>query len=400
MPRHLLSARRVTALLSGGKPRRHGDGGCLYLQVNGPDRGSWVFMPKRGGKQRPIGLGSARDVSLKDARDLAEACRRAASLGRDPKTVLAEAAGELTFDTAARELIHNMSPGWRNARHRAQWGMTLLGEMLANDGSIKKTRYDYCAAIRSKPLSKVTTEDALRVLKPLWQTRPETANRLRGRCERVWDFAKARGHCSGENPFCWRGHLDKLLPKRPLSMRGHHKAMPFADVSAFVGGLRAMKGIGAARALEFAILTAARSGEVRGARWDEIDLQVKVWTVPAHRMKGGREHRVPLSDRAMAILNELHQARISDSVFPGFKRGHPLSDTALEAVVRRAKVDVTVHGFRSSFRDWAGDTTPFARDVVEAALAHAIENKTEAAYRRSDALEKRRALMAAWARLL
>ena len=347
-------------------------------------------MTKRAGKQRPIGLGSARDVSLKDARELAEACRRAVRQGRDPKTVLAEAAGELTFDAAARELIESMTPGWRNAKHRAQWRMTLLAEMLANDGNAKKTRFDYCAAIRSKPMSHLTTEDALRVLKPLWQTRPETANRLRGRCERVWDFAKVRGHCSGENPFRWRGHLDKLLPRRPRLSRGHHQAMPFADVPAFVGRLRA-------RALEFAILTAARSGEARGARWEEIDFQTKIWTVPAGRMKGGREHRVPLSGRAMDILDELHQARMSEFVFPGFKRGCPLGNTALAALLRRAKIYSTVHGFRSSFRDWAGDWTAFARDVVEAALAHAIENKTEAAYRRSDALEKRRKLMAAWA---
>jgi integrase len=382
--------------VNGGRTRRHGDGGCLYLQVNGPGRGAWVFMPKRGGKQRPIGLGSVRDVPLKDARELAEACRQALRKGRDPRTVVAEASGEMTFDSAARELIESMTPGWRNAKHRAQWSMTLLGEMPDKDGNRKKTRYDYCTAIRSKPVSKLTTEDALRVLKPLWQTRPETANRLRGRCERVWDFAKARAHCSGENPFRWRGHLDKLLPKRALLTRGHYKAMPFAEVPAFVGRLRAMQGV-APRALEFAILAASRSGEVLGARWDEIDLEGKVWTVPAHRMKGGREHRVPLSDRAVAVLEELHQARTSEFVFPGFKRGCPLSNMALEAVLRRAQVDVTTHGFRSSFRDWAGDSTPFARDVVEAALAHAIENKTEAAYRRSDALEKRRKLMAAWA---
>ena len=356
MARHLLSARQVTALLSGGRPRRHGDGGCLYLQVNGPDRGAWVFMIKRGGKQRPIGLGSARDVSLKDARELAEACRRAVLLGRDPKTVLAEAAGELTFDAAARELIESMAPGWRNTKHRSQWRMTLLGEMVAKDGGTKKTRYDYCAAIRSKPVSKLTTEDALRVLRPLWQTRPETANRLRGRCERVWDFAKAHGHCSGENPFRWRGHLDKLLPMRPRLTRGHHAAMPFAEVPAFMGRLRAMEGV-APRALEFAVLTAGRSGEVIGARWVEIDFQTKVWTVPPERMKGGREHRVPLSDRAVGILKELHGARISDFVFPGFKRGRPLSNMALEAVLRRAQIDVTTHGFRSSFRDWAGDST-------------------------------------------
>ena len=396
MARHLLSARRVTALLSVGRRRRHGDGGCLYLQVNGPKRGAWVFMTKRSGKQRPIGLGSARDLSLKDAREVAEACRRAVHLGRDPKTVLAETAGELTFEAAARELIDSMAPGWRNAKHRAQWRMTLLGELVAEDGSTKKSRYDYCVAIRGKPISKLTTEDALRGLKPLWQTRPETANRLRGRCERVWDFARARGHCSGENPFRWRGHLDKLLSKRPLLTRGHHKAMPFADVPAYVGKLRATEGV-AARALEFAILTAGRTGEVLGARWNEIGFQNKVWTVPPERMKGGREHRVPLSERAMSIINQLHQARMSEFVFPGFKRECPLNNSALEAVLRRAQASVTVHGFRSSFRDWAGDHTAFARDVVEAALAHAIENKTEAAYRRSDALEKRRKLMTAWA---
>lgn len=396
MARHLLSVQRVKALLRRGRPRRHGDGGCLYLQVNGPNRGAWVFMTKRGGKQRPIGLGSARDLSLKDARELAEACRRAVVLGRDPKTALADAAGDLTFEAAARELIDNMSSGWRNAKHRAQWRMTLLAEMVAKDGSIRRTRHDYCAAIRQKPVSKLTNDDVLGVLKLPWQTRPETANRLRGRCERVWDFAKARGHCSGENPFRWRGHLDKLLPERPRLTRGHHKAMPFADVPAFVGRLRAMEGV-AARALEFAILTAARSGEVLGARWQEIDFEIKVWTVPPERMKGGREHGVPLSDRAMTILAELHQVRISEFVFPGFKRGQPLSNMALEAVLRRTKVDCTVHGYRSSFRDWAGDRTPFARDVVEGALAHAIENKTEAAYRRGTALEKRRELMAAWA---
>jgi integrase len=289
-----------------------------------------------------------------------------------------------------------MAPGWRNTKHRAQWCMTLLGEMPAKDGSTKKTRHDYCAAVRNKPVAALSTDDALAVLKPLWLTRPETANRLRGRCERVWDFAKARGHCAGENPFRWRGHLDHLLPKRSRLTRVHHKAMPFAEVPAFLRRLHAMPGM-AALALQFTILTAARSGEVRCARWDEIDFQTKVWTVPAARMKGGRQHRVPLSDRAMAILAEVQQARLSDFVFPGLKRDQPLSNVALQAVLQRTQVDATVHGFRSSFRDWAGDSTPFARDVVEAALAHAIENQTEAAYRRSDALEKRRKLMAAWA---
>jgi integrase len=212
----------------------------------------------------------------------------------------------------------------------------------------------------------------------------------------VWDYAKAHGRCSGENPFRWRGHLDKLLPPRARLTRGHHAALRFAELPAFMTTLRPMDGM-AAKALEFLILTAARTGEVFGTTWDEIDFTGKIWTVPATRMKGGREHRVPLSDRAMEILEELHQAHRSAFVFPGSKRGAPLCHTALEAVLRRLQVDVTVHGFRSSFRDWAGDCTPFPRDVVEAALAHAIESETEAAYRRSDALEKRRKLMAGWA---
>ena len=277
---HLLSARRVTALLSGGKPRRHGDGGCLYLQVNGPGprrMGVYDETRRQAAAHRPW-LG--RDVSLKDARELAEACRRAVRQGRDPRTVLAEACGRTDVRHRRARIDRKHGAGLAQRQAPRPMAMTLLGEMPAKDGSTKKTRYDYCAAIRSKPVSKLTTEDALRVLKPLWQTRPETANRLRGRCERVWDFAKARGHCSGENPFRWRGHLDKLLPKRPRLTRGHHKAMPFADVPAFVGRLRAMQGV-AARALEFAILTAARSGEVLGARWEEIDFQEKVWTVPA-----------------------------------------------------------------------------------------------------------------------
>jgi integrase len=387
----------VKSLLKRGKPGRYADGGLLYLQVSKPGRGSWVFMPKANGKQRPIGLGPASDVKLKHARELAEACRQAVRQGRDPRTVLAEASGDLTFDAAARDLIESMAPSWRNAKHRAQWHMTLLGEMPPeDDGKVRRTRQDYCAAIRAKPVSRLSTEDALRVLKPLWQARPETASRLRGRCERVWDFAKARGHCSGENPFRWRGHLDAVLPPRARLTRGHHKAMPFADVPAFMGKLRAMQGA-APRALEFAILTAARSGEVLGAAWDEIDMKAKVWTVPAARMKAGKEHRVPLSNRAMAILEELQQIRTSNFVFSGLKLGRPLSDMSLAAVLRRTETAVTTHGFRSSFRDWAGDRTGFPRDVVEAALAHAIENRTEAAYRRSDALEKRRKLMAAWA---
>jgi integrase len=394
-----LSARRVASFLKVGRLRRYGDGANLYLQVNGPSHGAWVFLYKPRGtpRQRVLGLGSTRDVTLAEARALADACRRAVRDGRDPKLArTAQLAGGYTFDAAARELIANMAPSWRSAKHLTQWRMTLLGPTNGRGGSGRRPRLDYCAAIRAKPVAALTTEDALRVLKPVWQARPETANRLRGRCERVWDFAKARGHCSGENPFRWRGHLAALLPKRSHLSRGHFTAMPFAEVPAFTCRLQTIDSM-AARALEFIILTAARSGEALGAHWSEIDFAAKIWTVPAERMKGGRQHRVPLSDRALAILAELQQARLSDLVFPGRGPGRPLSNAALALVLRRAKVAVTTHGFRSSFRDWAGDSTPFARDVVEAALAHAIENRTEAAYRRSDALEKRRKLMAAWA---
>jgi integrase len=217
--------------------------------------------------------------------------------------------------------------------------------------------------------------------------------------ERVFDFARARGQGSGENPARWRGHLDAVLPKRAMLTRGHHKAMPFDEVPAFVPTLRDREGV-APRALEFAILTAARSGEVMGAQWNEFNLEARVWTVPATRMKAGREHRVPLSSRAVEILQEMHERRLSDLVFPGVKAGRPLSVMALEMVLRRMKADVTVHGFRSAFRDWAGERTHFPREVAEAALAHLVGDAVERAYRRGDALEKRRELMDAWASFL
>jgi integrase len=234
------------------------------------------------------------------------------------------------------------------------------------------------------------------VLAPIWQTKAETAARLRGRIERVLDAARVKGLRSGENPARWRGHLDKLLPKRQKLSRGHHVAMPFEDVPDFVADLRKREAI-AALALEFCILTASRSGEVLGAVWPEINRAAKVWTVPAERMKGGREHRVPLSPRALEILDKLAAVTAGDHIFPGQRLGRPLSVMAMEMVLRRMKVDVTVHGFRSAFRDWAGETTTFPREVAEAALAHVVGDKTERAYRRGDALEKRRKLMDAWA---
>ena len=243
----------------------------------------------------------------------------------------------------------------------------------------------------------ISTNDVLEVLKPIWQDKPETASRLRGRIEKVLDAAKVKGLRSGENPARWRGHLDHLLPKPKKLARGHHPALPFDDVPAFLADLRTRTSV-AARALEFTILTAARSGETLGVRWDEIDLEKKLWAVPKARMKGHREHRVPLSGPALAILRSLEPLRTSDFVFPGQRRGKPLSNMAMEMLLRRMKRDmISVHGFRSSFRDWASERTPTPHEVCEMALAHVISNKAEAAYRRGDLFEKRRALMDAWA---
>jgi integrase len=274
-----------------------------------------------------------------------------------------------------------MRPSWRNAKHAAQWEMTLR---------------DYAAPLRRIPVDKVTTDDVLSVLKPVWNTKAETASRVRGRIERVLDAARAHGLRDGENPARWRGHLDQLLPRRQRLTRGHHAAMPYAELPSFMSDLQSREGT-AALALEFAILTVARSGEVLGARWDEIDFERAVWIIPAPRMKASREHRVPLCKRALEIAKTMQQIRNVDFVFPGHKRGKPLSVMALEMVLRRMKIThATVHGFRSAFRDWAAECTNFPNEVCEAALAHVIGNKVEAAYRRGDLFEKRRKLMEAW----
>jgi integrase len=275
-----------------------------------------------------------------------------------------------------------LSAGFRNEKHKAQW---------------KTTLETYAAPLRAKPVDSIATDDVLAVLKPIWTEKAETASRLRGRIEKVLDAAKAKGFRDGENPARWRGHLDHLLPKPPKRARGHHAAMPYEDVAAFLCKLREREAT-AALALEFCILSAARSGEVLGARWSEIDLDKKIWTVPANRMKPGRVHRVPLSARAVSILKHMAKLKTGDFVFPGHGRGKPLSNMAMEMVLRRMKIEnATVHGFRSSFRDWAGNVTNFPREVTETALSHVIGDKAEQAYRRSDALAKRRKLMEAWA---
>lgn len=374
-----LSPRGVVTLT---KPGRHADGGGLYLVIDKSGAKRWLFMFRWDGKLKEMGLGGLSKVGLAAARRAAENARECLGRGLNPIAVRREAAEVPSFGEVADALIADLSPQWRNAKHKAQWAMTLK---------------EYAAPLRDLSVDKVDTAAVLAVLKPVWTTRPETASRLRGRIERVLDAARAKGHRTGENPARWRGHLDHLLPKRQMLSRGHHAAMPFEDVGAFVHELRGRDAV-AALALEFLILTAARSGEVLGATWDEFELGDKpVWTVPAGRMKGGREHRVPLTTRAVAILEKVRPLRTGDHVFPGREKGKPLSGMALEMLMRRMKAPFTPHGFRSSFRDWAGEASTFPREVAEAALAHTVGDATERAYRRGDALEKRRKLMDAWA---
>lgn len=384
--RNKLTARQAAALT---EPGRHSDGGGLYLVIDGEGaamRRRWLYLFPWGAKRREMGLGGFPAVSLADARKARDDAERVAREGRDPIAARDQArevrAAKPTFGEVADALIAAKEGAWRNDKHRAQWKMTLL---------------KYAAPLRSRPIDEIDTAAVLDVLKPLWTAKPETASRLRGRIEAVLDAAKAQGHRTGENPAAWRGHLSHLLAKRQKLSRGHHAALAYTEMSEFITKLRACEGM-SALALEFLILTATRSGETLGATWSEFDLEKKVWTIPAARMKAAREHRVPLTNRALEIIEKLSEAKTGNFVFPGQKPSRPLSGMAMEMLLRRMKIDdATVHGFRSSFRDWAGNETHFPREVAEAALAHVVGDKAEQAYRRSDALEKRRALMAAWA---
>ena len=373
-----LTARKVAT----AKPGKYSDGGNLYLIVSETGARKWVLRFTWRGAAKEMGLGSANSVPLVDAREKAADARRVLAKGSNPIDERKRDHGIPCFGEFADEVREALSSGFRNQKHKAQWKMTLA---------------TYAAPLRGIPVDAVTTEDVLAVLKPIWTVKPETASRLRGRIEKVLDAAKAKGYRSGENPARWRGHLDHLLSKPLKLARGHHAALPYEDVPTFVGELRQREAT-AALALEFCILTAARSGEVLGLQWSEIDFDKKLWTVPAGRMKAGREHRVPLSARALSIVRELAKGSTGPFVFPGQRRKKPLSNMAMDMMLRRMKRDaVTVHGFRSSFRDWAGNVSTFPREIIETALAHVIGDKAEQAYRRSDALEKRRKLMDAWA---
>lgn len=372
-----LSAQKVKT----AGPGRHGDGRGLFLYVKPSGARSWVLRYQVQGRRRDLGLGSFPDVSLAMARERASEARRLIAEGEDPITKKQQAKPK-TFKDAALELIESKKPGWKNAKHAAQWTSTLEAYAFPKIGQVQ--------------VAKIETADVIAALTPIWSAKPETANRVRQRIEAVLDYASALGIRTGDNPARWRGHLDHLLPK-PKKLRAvkHHPALPHAEITDFMAQLETRVGV-AARALGFTILTAARSGETRGATWAEIDREEKVWTIPASRMKAGKEHRVPLSDAALALLGD---ARGDDKLIfeSEAKPGKPISDMSMTAVLRRMeRKDITVHGFRSTFRDWAGETTGFPREVIEAALAHGIKDKAEAAYARSDLFDKRRDLMAAW----
>lgn len=381
------------------RPGRHGDGGGLYLEVKPTGRAYWIFRFMLDGKRRDMGLGAAKGpgaVSLAEARERAAEARKLVRAGSDPLRLRQEGdaaraarARSKTFAEAAELHMAAHASSWRNAKHRAQWAMTLR---------------DYAGPrLGALPVSEVETAHVAAALRPIWTEKPETASRLRGRIEAVLDFAIVHGWREGPNPARWRGHLDHLFPRRSrVRAVKHHAALPWRDVACFMARLRASDGV-AARALEFAVLTAARTGEVLGARWSELDLGEAVWTVPAERMKAGREHRVPLAPAAVELLRALLPLRRGADdpdplAFPGQRGAGPLSTMAMAMLLRRlGHGNVTVHGFRSSFRDWAGEETHHAREVVEAALAHRLGDKTELAYARGALFRKRRALMEDWA---
>lgn len=364
------------------KPGLHPDGGNLYLNVSPAGAKSWRIIYSRNGKRVELGIGALGAVTLAEARTKAAEARKLLQEGVDLKQHWSKRANapDRSFGYLAVEHIEAHEPAWKNAKHRQQWRNTL------------KT---YAAGIWDTPVEQVSVEDVLALLKPIWLAKPETASRVRGRIESVLDAAKVRGLRSGENPASWRGNLALLLPGQKKGPRRHHAAMPFAEVPGFMAKLKNVSAL-SARALELTILTAARTSEVLQATWSEFDLEGKTWVVGAERMKAGREHHVPLSSAAVTLLKALKTD--DEFVFPGQTEGKPLSNMSMEMCLRRMKMaHYTVHGFRSSFRDWVGEETNYSREVAEMALAHVVGSATERSYRRGNAFEKRRALMADWA---
>jgi len=385
-----LTALKVSRLK---EPGRYADGSGLHLQISSGGARSWIYRYMLHGRAREMGLGSLSAVSLADARIKAGECRGRLQNGVDPiearkaewAQARAAAAKSITFANCAEAYIEAHKTGWRNPKHIQQWTNTVktYAEPIMGD----------------LPVSEIDTGLVLKVIEPIWKEKPETASRLRGRIESVLDWAAVRGYRQGENPARWKGHVAKLLPARSkVQAVKHHPALAYADLPAFMAQLRGQDGI-AARALEFLVLAAARTGEIIGAKPDEINAKDRTWTIPPERMKARKTHRVPLSDRALAIIEKMKPLGNGDYIFPGHKKGKHLSNGAMLALLERmGRGSITPHGFRSCFRDWAAEQTSYAREVAEMSLAHTIGDKVEAAYRRGDLVEKRRRLMDAWAK--
>jgi integrase len=388
--KHRLSAKRVE---NAKKPGLYADGGNLYLRIAPGGSKGWIFRYTLGGKTRDAGLGSYPTVSLATARDEAEPLRRQIKDSIDPietrraarAAVRAETEQAVTFEDCALRYIASHEAGWKNDKHRAQWRSTL------------KT-YVY-PVIGHLPVTAVGTPHVMQILEPIWRSKTETASRLRGRIEVILNWAKVRGYRDGENPAQWRGHLDQLLPPKGKVRRlVRHPALPYREMPTFMKLLREQNGI-AARALEFLVLTASRTNETLEATWDEIQWDPELWAIPAERMKGTRDHRVPLTPSAIQLVSEMADIKLNEFIFPGTKPGRPLSNMALLTLLKRMGYGhVTVHGFRSTFRDWAAECTSHPGEAAELALAHSVPNAVEAAYRRGDMLAQRRELLIEWER--
>jgi integrase len=385
-----LTAKRIAKLLK--RPGRHGDGFGLYLQVMTPGRGSWLLRYERNGRERAMGLGSTADFTLAEARQRARAARQQLADGIDPleqrreerACKALEAARAVTFKDCAAQYFAAHADGWGNAKHRAQFMSTLRTYAFPVIGAL--------------PVQAINEPMVLKILSPIWKEKTTTAKRVRNRIAAVLDWAAAAKFRTGTNPARWEGHLEHLLaaPDK-IANRRHHPALPYGEIASFLAQLCKVEGV-PARALEFLILVAGRSAEVVGAVWDEIDFETKTWTVPGKRMKAGREHRVPLSDRALDLLRALPREAGNDAVFIGARAGSSIGTNAMYHTLRRLRDDVDVHGFRSTFRTWADEQTAYPHHVVEQALAHSVGSAVERAYRRGDLFKKRQKLMEAWAK--
>jgi integrase len=381
------TVKEVEKLVREAAPGAWADGDGLYLKITPIGSASWQYRYQINGKRRMMGLGACSHTTLAKAREKATDARKQVKDGIDPLAVrevdaAATKAKATTFRDVAKDYIDDQRAGWRNAKHASQWENTLR---------------DYAfPEIGEKAPQDVTTEDVLRILKPIWQAKPETASRVRNRIELVLDAARARGLSNGPNPAAWRGHLDKLLPKRSKASKSHHAAMDYRALPDFFKRLESERDSPSSKALRLTIMTACRTSEVLLAQWSEFDLEAKIWTIPAERMKAAVAHRVPLSDAVLALLAGLDGRE--GYLFPGARSGRPLSNMAMTMALRKlGHGDLTVHGFRSTFRDWAAEETHYPNIVAEMALAHTVGDKVEAAYRRGDLLDKRRAMMSDWA---